>query len=650
MKRSNWRHAATNWIKRQGTVALFAALALGGYSASLHAEVVAVGDTTPSTLVGNQPVSTLPLFGGVVDGDIVIGGAGTNPVFTLGTMTIDIPTDTAPLVANSGYIGNSADGIGEVTVAGYLSEWSLNEILSVGVNGQGYLTVSGGALVRTNLEGGLLEDAFVGQFVGSQGYVTLTGVGSQWYNENISVGWEGTGTITVQNGAWLRTIFEGTLGTRSRTVGGVDAIGRGTVIVTGNGSRWTLAEELTIGGEGEGEVQVLAGGSVRAGRAVVIADEAGSYGKATVSGQGSQFWAERTLAIATAAGSQAEVHVNDLGQLRADTSITIGNGAFVNLAGGRIVTPTINSTGVIRGAGTINGAITNDGDIRNAAGIANSRERLLFNGAVTNNDNIESVGGEMEFKGDVTNNTPNGDIYGKDAIFRFMGTNGLVNNSRLTLDNTLVESTVITNNAALAVVAGEEASTVLGDVVLSGSSILEMELGDDYSQLWVTGNASLGGTLELSLAPNYTPMTGDSFEILRSDALTGTFALEVMTGNPGLLWDVDYTADSVFVTFGGTAPIGSGADFNGDGIVNEQDLAIMFGNYGLGTNPPPVATQADGDANGDGVVNGLDFLLYQTQYGGPPPAVPATALVPEPTSLLLAASVLGLPLAARRRR
>ena len=536
-------------------------------------------------------------------------------------------------------------------MTGIFSELALNTKLSVGVNGQGYLTISGTAIVRTNLTGSDTDpDAFVGEFVGSQGFVTITGFGSQWQNDNLIVGHRGTGTITVQNGALLNTAFDAVLGDDATTTGTPDSIGMGTVVVTGAGSQWTVADQMTVGRQGRGEVQVLAGGRVRAGDDVVFANTSGSYAKAVISGQNSQFWAEQTMAVANAAGAQAELYVNDNGMLRVDGALTIGQGAFLNLAGGTVLTPTVASSGVIRGAGTVNGSITNDGDIRNAAGIANNRERLLFTGEVTNNDNIESVGGEMEFKGNVTNNTPNGDIYGKDAIFRFMGAAGLTNNSRLTLDNTLVESTNVINNASLAVVAGAEASTILGNVTLGGSSILEMELGDDYSQLWVTGNASLGGTLELSLAPNYMPMTGDSFEILRSDSLTGTFALEVMTSNPGLLWDIDYTADSVFVTFGGTAPIGSGADFNGDNIVNEQDLAIMMGNYGLGSNPPPVATQADGDANGDGVVNGLDFLLYQTQYGGPPPAVPATALVPEPTSVILAAAVLGLPLAARRRR
>lgn len=652
MKRCNWRHAATTWVKRQGTVALLATAALTCAVGTTRADVTGEGDVSP----GPSPaVPTLPAAGGVYAGDIIVGGTGLDPVFTFGILTVDTPALTLPLISDNGYVGFNADGVGQAVIAGFFSEWSVNEKMSIGVNGQGSLTVSGGALVRSNLTGSDSEpDAFVGELVGSQGFVTITGGGSQWLHDNLIVGHEGTGTITVQGTGWLRTTFDAILGNDARTTGSrPHPLGTGTVIVTGAGSKWTVAEEMTVGRQGRGEVQALAGGLIRAGDDVVFANANGSYGKAVISGQGSQFWTERGMTVATTAGAQAELYVNDLGVLRTDDGLTLGNGAFLNLAGGTILAPTITSAGVIRGAGTVNGAITNNGDIRNAAGIANNRERLLFTGAVTNNDNIESVGGEMEFKGDVTNNSPNGDIYGKDAIFRFLGTNGLVNNSRLTLDNTLVESTVITNNAALAVVAGDESSTVLGDVVLSGSSILEMELGDDYSQLWVTGNATLGGTLELSLAPNYTPMTGDSFEILRSDALTGTFASALMTTNPGLLWDVDYTADSVFVTFAGAAPPGSGPDFNGDGIVDGNDLAVWKANYGLG-NPPPPATQADGDANGDGLVDGLDLLLIQQYFGGPPPAVPASgdslAAVPEPSSLLLAAAVLGLPLAARRRR
>lgn len=654
MKRCNWRLSATTWFKRQGTVALLATVGLASLPAVSHADVVAEGDVTP---VG--PVA-LPIDGGIVNGDVVVGGTGTqsDPFYTLGRLVIDVPAFTDPLVSTNGIIGFQLDGIGEVTVSGYLSEWQIEEALTVGVEGQAYLNVTGGALIRTNLDGQATADTdfVVGELLGSHGYVNISGVGSLIQHTDLIVGDQGVGEVTVSGGARLRTLNEAILGEEVQSTNGTLAIGSGKVVVTGIGSRWTVFDQLTVGERGRGEIQALAGGEIHVEEDIVFGLNNTSsattpvvYSKAIISGPGTQVWAEENIVISTpGTNAQADVTIADSAILRADNDIVVGEQGFVNLAGGTIVTPLTTSAGVIRGYGTVNGAVVNDGDIRNAASVANLRERLLFTGAVTNNDNIESVGGEMEFKGNVVNNGPNGDIFGKDAIFRFIGPAGLVNNSRVTLDDTIVESTVFLNNAALAVVAGET-STILGDVTLSGSSILEMELGDDYSQLWVTGDANISGTLALSLAPNYTPQTGDSFEILRSDDLSGTFTSEIMFGNPGLLWDVTYSASSAFVTFGAIAPPGSGADFNGDNIVDAQDLAIWQSNFGVGSNPPPAATQAQGDANGDGVVDGADFLLIQQKFGGPP-AVPAFAAVPEPSSMLLALAAFGLPLAAHRRR
>ncbi|BBO32192.1 dockerin type I domain-containing protein [Lacipirellula parvula] len=657
MKRSNWRLPAILWFKRQGAAALLAAagLAVALPLQFAQADVVGEGDYSP--------FGGLPLDGGVVAGDIIVGGTGFDPLFTVGRMAIDVPAFTLPLVSNNGFIGLSTDGVGEVAVSGFLSEWTIQELLSVGVEGQAYLTISGGAIVRTNFDGTVSTDAdgVVGEMLGSQGFVSLTGVGSRLINTDLTVGLRGKGDISVVAGAQLITLNEAILGEESRLTSGTLAIGSGLVTVSGAGSRWTVADQLTVGDEGRGEVHVFEGGLVHVEEDITFgAQNTASatipavYSKAIVSGQNSLMWAEQTITVSTPlTNAQAEVYVEDRGILRADTDIVVGQQGFINLNGGTLLTPIVTSSGVIRGAGTVNGAVVNNGDIRNAASTTNPnvRERLLFTGAVTNNDNIESVGGEMEFKGNVTNNSPNGDIYGKDAILRFIGPNGLVNNSRVTLDNTIVESTVFANNAALAVQADAK-STIIGDLTLSSSSILEMDLGKDYSQLWVTGTADLGGILSLSLIPSYVPQLGDSFEILRSDTLAGSTFDAVIS--PGTLWNVTYPGDSVFVTYAGIAAPGTGADFNGDNIVNAADLAIWKLNFGVGLNPPPAATKAQGDANGDGVVDGSDFLLIQQQYGGPPVAIPASGGsivgVPEPSSLVLAAAVLGLPLAARRRR
>jgi hypothetical protein len=73
------------------------------------------------------------------------------------------------------------------------------------------------------------------------------------------------------------------------------------------------------------------------------------------------------------------------------------------------------------------------------------------------------------------------------------------------------------------------------------------------------------------------------------------------------------------------------ADFNVDGIVGEEDMAIWKGNYGL-----TGIAFGDGDANFDTVVSGPDFLAVQHHYGADlSGGTSAAAAVPEPSTLLL---------------
>lgn len=72
-----------------------------------------------------------------------------------------------------------------------------------------------------------------------------------------------------------------------------------------------------------------------------------------------------------------------------------------------------------------------------------------------------------------------------------------------------------------------------------------------------------------------------------------------------------------------------GGDFNGDGIVNQADLTLWRGAYGI---------NANGDADGDGDSDGRDFLFWQKQYGIS--TITSLQNVPEPASLLLLATAL----------
>jgi len=79
----------------------------------------------------------------------------------------------------------------------------------------------------------------------------------------------------------------------------------------------------------------------------------------------------------------------------------------------------------------------------------------------------------------------------------------------------------------------------------------------------------------------------------------------------------------------------SAADFNEDGNVDDTDLAFWQAGYGTSIG----AGLMDGDADEDGDVDGADFLTWQREFTGPS-ALPSLSQVPEPSSLLLATTLL----------
>jgi hypothetical protein len=82
------------------------------------------------------------------------------------------------------------------------------------------------------------------------------------------------------------------------------------------------------------------------------------------------------------------------------------------------------------------------------------------------------------------------------------------------------------------------------------------------------------------------------------------------------------------------------ADFDDDGDVDPTDLAIWDGAYDL---------NQLGDADGDNDSDGNDFLTWQRQVSSVP-AVPAAAVVPEPSSTAIIAFYFAAAVASRVRR
>lgn len=81
-------------------------------------------------------------------------------------------------------------------------------------------------------------------------------------------------------------------------------------------------------------------------------------------------------------------------------------------------------------------------------------------------------------------------------------------------------------------------------------------------------------------------------------------------------------------------------DYNGDGMVNAEDLETWSNTYGTTGTPLP----ADGNQNG--IVDGADFLVWQRSVGSLPPSLS----IPEPAAFVLVWSCFAIGLQLRIRR
>jgi hypothetical protein len=145
---------------------------------------------------------------------------------------------------------------------------------------------------------------------------------------------------------------------------------------------------------------------------------------------------------------------------------------------------------------------------------------------------------------------------------------------------------------------------------------------------------------EISVSPLIPLLDADLVTVIEfaDEGIYAVFLDPTMVGPPG-------------------GPGAMGPDFNGDGMVDLDDLAIweMFEGCEAG------CSVLQGDADGDGDVDGDDLLFWQRNVGMPPPWAGAGAgagassggalgAVPEPTGLALLVSGGLLALAHRRSR
>lgn len=199
-------------------------------------------------------------------------------------------------------------------------------------------------------------------------------------------------------------------------------------------------------------------------------------------------------------------------------------------------------------------------------------------------------------------------------------------------------------------------TTITDHLVQQAAATLAIDIagvapGSQHDQVVVTGNATLAGSLEVSLLEGFEPAPTDTFTLLTASSIAGSFGdapagSRILTQQGLGSFQVDYGAGSPFaaddVVLSDFVAIVAG-DFNGDGTVDVADYAVWRDNLGASDE-----SALNGNGNGDGVIDTGDYQLWQTYFGLTAPASlragASTTPVPEPSTAIMLAALL---LAAR---
>ena len=202
------------------------------------------------------------------------------------------------LLSNGAYIGHQTNGEGDVGVRH--GSWENTGDIYVGYEGVGYLDAQAGGTIATGgdlfvgfnnrgdvfVYGGSSHssanvgvDLVIGANAAGNGRVAVAGKAQLTSGNLLQVGAYGSGELTVSGSAQV-TSANGEVG---RFAGSV-----GSATVQGKNARWENGQNLKIGYQGEGQLEVLDRGNVIVGRNVEIGSEATGVGKLIINGTASR--------------------------------------------------------------------------------------------------------------------------------------------------------------------------------------------------------------------------------------------------------------------------------------------------------------------------------------------------------------------------
>ncbi len=416
--------------------------------------------------------------------------------------------------------------------------------------------------------------------------------------------------------------------------------------MNGPGSTWTNDRRLFVGYQGNGTLDITGGGSFSSS-GDFIGFGTSSTGVATVDGPGSTWTNAWDL----------DVGVHGSGTLN------ITNGGTVTNRNAYLGSFASDSTGIV----TVDGAGSTWTDSEYLlVGYQGSGTLNITDGGAVSNDSIGAIGvqpgstGEATVDGDGSTWTSGTELY---VGYESSGTlnitdGGLVSVAgALTIDFDSNGDGFINMSTGgmlalfgdgdgslaefLGLVSGTDAIRYWDDSISNWADITGATYGQDYTLNYLSGGALDGYTL-LTVEPA-TPgdANGDGVVNEEDAAIVAANWQKSSSGAPGdanLDGIVDSADAAVLASNWQTqsGAIWTDGDFNDDGRVNDIDATLLAGNW-LMTLTPQVLTWSDGDFNGDGRVNDLDATLLAANWTSG-----ASSAVPEPSMFV---GLLGLWLA-----
>ncbi|NTX81030.1 autotransporter outer membrane beta-barrel domain-containing protein [Serratia proteamaculans] len=404
-------------------------------------------------------------------------------------------------------LGYSQGDIGSLTVDG--ATWYDSVTTSNVPSGRGTTAVGGGGNGTLDIKnGGKASTMFIniGQNQGSTGVVNVDGPGSELFatadsTSGITVGTNGTGTLSITNGGKVTSNTSSSLGYGPGS--------SGTVNVDGPGSNLTITDgSIEVGRQGTGILNITSGGTVNS-QSGGIGTEAGSVGTATVNGAGSVWNVGPKKGISL--GFTRDVnHPNDVNNTATGTLI-IGNQGKVVAEGGINVSG--NSSTLIIGAKAGDQAITPGTLEAPTVRLVNATSSLVFNHS--------DVTGNYLFSPKVS---------GLGSVTNLSGT------TVLTGANTYTGGTTI-NGGTLQLGNGSSTGSIVGNVLNNSAFVInnpvETALTGDISGTGTLTQQGAGTTV-LSGNNSYTGKTTINAGALRTDVVDSIASSNELNINGGV--------------------------------------------------------------------------------------------------------------------